>query len=145
MYTNLHISCNMPSQCYMKRGPGRSTRASPNTTRNPKSFWRRRYGKFVLFICLIYDNQQTTVTHFGENKILHLESSKQNYCIISFWAIIKLETIFTHTSRHSAVHNTSTCPWIYGGDNASCSSSRMHFCLTPRKAHAQQHCWPGLL
>jgi len=32
-----------------------------------------------------YDNnQQTTVTHFGENKRLHLESSKQNYYIISF-------------------------------------------------------------
>ena len=30
------------------------------------------------------DNQQTTVTHFGENKRLHLESSKQNYYIISF-------------------------------------------------------------
>jgi len=29
-------------------------------------------------------NQQTTVTHFGENKRLHLESSKQNYYIISF-------------------------------------------------------------
>ena len=39
------------------------------------------------------DNQQTTVTHFGENKRLHLESSKQNYYIISFWAIIK--AIFT--------------------------------------------------
>jgi len=29
------------------------------------------------------DNQQTTVTHFGEIKRLHLESSKQNYYIIS--------------------------------------------------------------
>jgi len=29
------------------------------------------------------DNQQTTVTLFGENKRLHLESSKQNYYIIS--------------------------------------------------------------
>ena len=29
-------------------------------------------------------DQQTTVTHFGENKRLHLESSKQNYYIISF-------------------------------------------------------------
>jgi len=26
-------------------------------------------------------NQQTTVTHFGENKRPHLESSKQNYYI----------------------------------------------------------------
>ena len=30
------------------------------------------------------DNQQMTVSHFGENKRLHLESSKQNYYIISF-------------------------------------------------------------
>jgi len=29
------------------------------------------------------DNQQTTVTHFGENKRLHLESSKQSYYNIS--------------------------------------------------------------
>jgi len=28
-------------------------------------------------------NQQTTVTQFGENKRLHLDSSKQNYYIIS--------------------------------------------------------------
>ena len=30
------------------------------------------------------DNQQITVSHFGEHKRLHLESSKQNYYIISF-------------------------------------------------------------
>jgi len=35
------------------------------------------------------DNQQITVIHFGENRRLHLESAKQNYYIISFWAIIK--------------------------------------------------------
>jgi len=29
------------------------------------------------------DNQQTTVTHCGENKRLYLERSKQNYYIIS--------------------------------------------------------------
>ena len=29
------------------------------------------------------ENQQPTVTHIGENKRLHLESSKQNYYIIS--------------------------------------------------------------
>jgi len=51
---------------------------------------------FFLLTCLFFeksrrcdDNQQTTVTHFGENKRLHLESSKQNYYIISFSAIIK--------------------------------------------------------
>jgi hypothetical protein len=30
------------------------------------------------------DNQQTTVTHFGENRRLRLESSIQNYYIVSF-------------------------------------------------------------
>ena len=30
------------------------------------------------------DNQQITVSHFGEHKRLHLESTKQNYYIISF-------------------------------------------------------------
>jgi len=30
------------------------------------------------------DNQQITVSHFGEHKRLHLESSRQNYYIISF-------------------------------------------------------------
>jgi len=35
------------------------------------------------------DIQQTTVTHFGENKKMHLESSKQNYHVMSFWAIMK--------------------------------------------------------
>jgi len=39
------------------------------------------------------DNQQITVSHFGEHKRLHLESSKQNYYIISLRAIIK--SIFT--------------------------------------------------
>ena len=42
------------------------------------------------------DNQQTTVTHFGENKRLHLESSKQKSYIISLWVIIK--AIFTSLS-----------------------------------------------
>ena len=41
----------------------------------------------------IYINQQITVSHFGEHKRLHLESSKQNYYIISLRAIIK--AIFT--------------------------------------------------
>jgi len=37
---------------------------------------------------------QISVSHFGEHKRLHLESSKQNYHIISLRAIIK--AIFTH-------------------------------------------------
>ena len=39
------------------------------------------------------DNQQITVSPFNEHKRLHLESSKQNYYIISLRAIIK--AIFT--------------------------------------------------
>jgi len=55
---------------------------------------------FFLLTCLSFeksrrcdDNQQITVSHFGEHKRLHLESSKQNYYIISLRAIIKV--IFT--------------------------------------------------
>jgi len=57
------------------------------------------------------DNQQTTVTHFGENNRLHFESSKQSYCIISLWVIIK--AIFTSLATHfqvthaGAVHQKS--------------------------------------
>jgi len=46
---------------------------------------------FFLLTCLSFeksrrcdDNQQITVSHLGEHKRLHLESSKQNYYIISF-------------------------------------------------------------
>jgi len=39
------------------------------------------------------DNQQIVVSHFSEHKRLHLESSKQNYYIISLRTIIK--EIFT--------------------------------------------------
>ena len=47
----------------------------------------------ITFVCVYtYNNQQITVSHFGEYKRLHLESSKQNYYIISLRAIIK--TIF---------------------------------------------------
>ena len=55
---------------------------------------------FFLLKCLFFresrrcdDNQQITVSHFGEHKRLHLESSKQNYYINSLRAIIK--AIFT--------------------------------------------------
>ena len=44
------------------------------------------------------DNRQITVSHFGEDKRLHLESSKQNYYIISLRAIIK--AIFTSPSEN---------------------------------------------
>ena len=53
------------------------------------------------FIWIVIDNQQITVSHFGEHKRLHLESSKQNYYIISLRAIIKaiftsLDLMFTY-------------------------------------------------
>jgi len=56
---------------------------------------------FFLLTCLLFcekrrrcdDNQQITVSHFDEHKRLHLESSKQNYYIISLWVIIR--AIFT--------------------------------------------------
>ena len=73
-------------------------------------------------------NQQTTVTHLGENKRLHLESSKQIYCIISYiislWVIIK--AIFTslhivigifiphtHTHTHTHTHMIYICTYTY--------------------------------
>jgi len=43
------------------------------------------------------DSQQITSTHFGENKRLHLESSKRNCYITSLWVIIK--AIFIHTCK----------------------------------------------
>jgi len=54
------------------------------------------------------DNQQTTIAHFGENKRLHLESSKQNYHIISLQAIIK--AIFTsQQTKQKHKHKQMTC------------------------------------
>ena len=52
------------------------------------------------------DNQQTTVTHFVENKRLHLESSKQNYYIISLSVIIK--AIFIHWKQNCRHMRTVT-------------------------------------
>jgi len=62
------------------------TRTHKNKTKNKKGEKKRRCS----------DHQQITVTHFGENKRLHLESSKQNYYyIISLRVIIK--AIFIHS------------------------------------------------
>ena len=50
------------------------------------------------------DNKQITASHFCEHKRLHLESSKQNYYIISLWVIIKaifIPKIETHLSTMS--------------------------------------------
>jgi len=65
---------------------GTSTPAATHTT-SSYTVWRT-HG-------LVAGPEQTTVTHFGENKRLHLESCKQNYYIISLWVIIK--AIFMHT------------------------------------------------
>ena len=46
-----------------------------------------------------------TVSHFGEHKRLHLESSKQNYYIVSLRAIIK--AIFTSTTTTQFVKNSN--------------------------------------
>ena len=53
-------------------------------------FWWSGLTAFFLWTSLFFeksrrcdDNQQITVSHFGEHKRLHLESSKQNYYIIS--------------------------------------------------------------
>jgi len=57
-------------------------------------------NRFFLLTCLFCwnsrrcdDNQQITVSHFGEHERLHIESSTQKYYIISLRAIIK--AIFT--------------------------------------------------
>jgi len=47
------------------------------------------------------DNQQTAVTIFSQNNRPHLESSKQNYYIISLWAIIK--AIFTSLKKERKI------------------------------------------
>ena len=52
------------------------------------------------------DNQQITVSHFGEHKRLHLESSKQNYSIISVRTIIK--AIFTSLRMQFRALSTNT-------------------------------------
>jgi len=57
-------------------------------------WWRINHRKSFR---TLHDNQQTIITHFGENKRLHLESSKQNYYFISVLAIIK--AIFIHTRK----------------------------------------------
>ena len=46
----------------------------------------------------IYINQQITVSHFGEHKRLHLESSKQNYYIISLTSLILIAFITGNSS-----------------------------------------------
>jgi len=63
-------------------------------TRTPKKNTKKKYNY----------NQQTIVTHFGENQRLHLERSKQNHYIISLWVIIKAIFIYTNTHNYTQTH-----------------------------------------
>jgi len=74
------------------------------------------------------DNQQITVSHFGEHKRLHLESSKQNYYIIALRVIIKefftcvymyihirqnkYMYIMIHTYVYTYTCGFSVCVWV---------------------------------
>jgi len=49
------------------------------------------------------DNQQITVSHFGEHKRLHLESSKRNYYIIDFTSNNK-SNLHSFRDRFPVVH-----------------------------------------
>jgi len=62
------------------------------------------------------DNQQTTFTHFGENKRLHLQSSEQNCYIISVWVILK--AIFT------SLLTSSFEPYLFGLAQCSCGQKK---------------------
>ena len=54
----------------------------------------------------------STVSHFGEHKRLHLESSKHNYYIISLRAILKV--IFTHLQNEAKFGEMVTLENSYG-------------------------------
>jgi len=60
-------------------------------------------GVRVVGVCVCI---RATVSHFGEHERLHLESSKQNYYIISLRAIIK--AIFT-SRRIKKIHVFICC------------------------------------
>ena len=84
---------------------------------------------FFLLTCLFFkkrrrcdDNQQITVSHFGEHKRLHLESSKQNYYIISLRAIIKaiftisisnIDLCYLHCLDFVYLFNKLKCCFVY--------------------------------
>jgi len=63
-------------------------------------------------------DQQITVSHFGEHKRLHLESSKQNYYIISLRAIIK--AIFICSEE--ALRTLTMAPCVVAERMLSCFS-----------------------
>jgi len=59
----------------------------------------KRKEKPTLIVKRYNDNQQTTVTHFGENKRLQHESSKQKCCIIVFMSNSKSDLHFNMLIR----------------------------------------------
>jgi len=80
-------------------------------------FWWSGLTAFFLLTCLFFwenrrcdNNQQITISHFGEHKRLHLESSKQNYYIISLRAIIKAIFFFLWSNKSSINQCQSFCP-----------------------------------
>ena len=73
------------------------------------------------------NNQQITVSHFGEHKKLHLESSKQHYYIISSRAIIK--AIFTSlqvSQQQLKIHTGSTADFLTRGDSSRDLLGKFH-------------------
>jgi len=84
------------------------------------------------------DNQQITVSHFSEHKRLHLESSKQNYYIISLSAIIKaiftslyIYILYIHIYIYIYIHiymgtYTYTYVYVYIYSDKYISYLRMH-------------------
>jgi len=80
-------------------GVGRTPRKPEESRWTKAQYTRRQYICVQSTFVYIYAGlwvlmQQITVSHFSENKRLHLESSKQNYYIISLQVMIK--AIFIH-------------------------------------------------
>jgi len=79
----------------------------------------------LLFLFLFEMRIGTALTHFGENKGLHLESSKQNCYIFSLWATIK--AIFIHAcvcESESSCVCMSVCGFGWGRE-CTCDSVRV--------------------
>jgi len=88
------------------------------------------------------NNQETTVTHFGEDKGLHLESSKQNYYTISIWVIIKAIFIHSRLVCLKRVGNFLARLWGWPvGSSAFLPTTRLRFvlgrCSTSSFGHTQ--------
>jgi len=92
------LDCNARNEHVRCTRPDTGTRAGPS----PAFFFKHVFSFKKSRRC--DDNQQITVSHFGEHKRLHLESSKQNYYIISLWEIIK--AIFTSDCSYAHMYTT---------------------------------------